>query len=110
MFPAGKMRVSKRVCRGRRMPVMEWSDALVLDRGVMDETHRDFIELLNRLADAPEEAILAVLDEFIGHTQAHFAQEQRWMEQMTYPPLARHVREPDGGPGTAHDRRRRVAA
>ena len=31
------------------MPVMEWNESLVLDRGVMDETHEEFIELLNRL-------------------------------------------------------------
>ena len=92
------------------MPVMEWSDALVLDKGVMDETHREFIELLNRLAEAPDEKMLAALDEFISHTEEHFAQEQRWMEQMTYPPLTCHVREHDGVIETAHEVRRRVAA
>ena len=51
------------------MPVMEWNDALVLDKGVMDETHREFIELLNRLAEAPDENMLAALDEFISHTE-----------------------------------------
>ena len=65
------------------MAVMEWNETLVLDRGLMDDTHREFIELLNRLADAPDETMLPVLDEFIEHTEEHFAQEQRWMEQMT---------------------------
>ena len=92
------------------MPVMQWNESLVLDRGVMDETHEEFIELLNRLADAPDEKMLAVLDEFIAHTEEHFAQEQRWMEQMTYPPLTCHVREHDGVLETAHEVRRRVAA
>jgi hemerythrin-like metal-binding protein len=92
------------------MPVMEWSDALVIDKGIMDETHREFIELLNRLAEAPDEKMLAALDEFISHTEEHFAQEQRWMEQMTYPPLTCHVREHDGVLETAHEVRRRVAA
>ena len=92
------------------MPVMEWNESLVLDRGVMDETHEEFIELLNRLADAPDEKILVALDEFIVHTEEHFAQERRWMEQMTYPPLTCHVREHDGVLETAHEVRRRVAA
>ncbi|MEO8165693.1 MAG: hemerythrin domain-containing protein [Betaproteobacteria bacterium] len=92
------------------MPVMEWNDNLVLDQGVMDDTHREFIELLNRLADAPEAQMLGVLDEFIKHTEEHFAQEQRWMEQMTYPPLPCHVREHEGVLETAHEVRRRVAA
>ena len=92
------------------MPVMQWSEELVLDRGTMDDTHREFIDLLNRLADAPDKKMLAALDEFIRHTEEHFAQEQRWMEQMTYPPLTCHVREHDGVLETAHEVRRRVAA
>ena len=54
------------------MPLIEWDDHLVLDRGVMDETHREFIGLLNRLADVPDEQMLEVLNEFIAHTDAHF--------------------------------------
>ena len=92
------------------MPVMEWNQNLVIDQGIMDETHREFIELLNRVADAPEESMLAALDEFIRHSEEHFAQEQRWMEQMTYPPLTCHVKEHDGVLETAHEVRRRVAA
>lgn len=92
------------------MPVMEWNESLTLDRGVMDETHREFVELLNRLADAPGNQLLGVLDEFIAHSEGHFAQEQRWMEQMTYPPLECHVREHDGVMEIAHAVRARVAA
>ena len=82
----------------------------MFDRGTMDETHREFIALLNRLAEAPDEKMLAALDEFIRHTEEHFAQEQRWMEQRTYPPLACHVREHEGVLETAHEVRRHVAA
>ena len=92
------------------MSVMEWNESLVLGQGLMDETHREFIELLNRVAAAPDQEMLAVLDEFIRHTEAHFAQEQLWMEQMTYPPLTCHVREHDGVLETAREVRRRVAA
>ena len=92
------------------MAVMEWNETLVLDQGLMDDTHREFIELLNRLGDAPDETMLSVLDEFIKHTEEHFAQEQRWMEQMTFPPLTCHAREHDGVLETAREVRRRVAA
>lgn len=92
------------------MPVMEWDDTLVLDRGVMDDTHREFIGLLNQLADAPDGEMLAVLDEFIKHTKAHFAQEQRWMEQMSFPPTECHVREHDGVLEIAREVRNRAAA
>ena len=95
---------------GLAMPVMEWNEALVLDKGIMDETHRQFIELLNRLADAADEDVLRVLDEFISHTRKHFAQEQEWMEQMAFPPLACHAREHEGVLETAQEARRRALA
>jgi hemerythrin-like metal-binding protein len=99
-----------RFLAGDRVPVMEWDDNLVLDRGVMDDTHREFIGLLNRLADAPDDETLAVLDEFIAHTEAHFAHEQRWMEQMSFPPIECHVREHDGVLEIAREVRSRAAA
>ena len=92
------------------MPVMEWDDTLVLDRGVMDDTHREFIGLLNRLADAPDNEMLEVLDEFIKHTEAHFGQEQKWMEAMAFPPTECHVREHDGVLEIAREVRNRAAA
>ncbi|MGD8790070.1 MAG: hemerythrin, partial [Burkholderiales bacterium] len=61
------------------MPVMEWRNELALDSGVIDDTHKEFVDLLNRVYDAPDDQLLSVLDEFISHTEAHFAQEQRWM-------------------------------
>ena len=91
------------------MPVMEWDDSLVLDRGVMDDTHREFIGLLNRLADAPDDQMLAALDEFIAHTEAHFSQEQRWMEQMSFPPAECHVREHNGVLEIAREVRNRAS-
>lgn len=92
------------------MPVMEWNDALALDQGVMDDTHREFIELLNRLADAPEDRMLAVLDEFIAHTEAHFGQEQRWMEQMAFTATECHVNDHQGVMQVALEVRKRAAA
>ena len=92
------------------MPVMEWNESLMLDRGVMDETHREFIELLNRLAEAPETEMLAVLDEFIAHTEAHFSQEQRWMEKMSFPPTECHVNDHQGVLQVAYEVRKRAAA
>lgn len=95
---------------GMIMPIMEWNESLNLDHGVMDETHREFIELLNRLADTNEQDMLAAVDAFISHTEAHFAQEARWMEQMAFPPLECHAREHDGVMETARAVRARVAA
>jgi hemerythrin len=92
------------------MPVMEWNDALALDQDVMDDTHREFVELLNRLADAPEDRMLAVLDEFIAHTEAHFGQEQRWMEQLAFTATECHVNDHQGVMQVALEVRKRAAA
>lgn len=78
------------------MPVLEWSEALRLGQGVMDETHREFVELLNRFGEAPDADRLARLDEFIAHTEAHFGQEEAWMEAMAFPPLGCHRAEHAG--------------
>lgn len=92
------------------MPVMEWNESLALDMSVMDDTHREFIDLLNQLADAADDEVLGVLDLFIQHTEAHFAEEQRWMEAMEFSALECHAREHDGVLDTAREVRSRAAA
>lgn len=91
------------------MPLMQWNDALVLDGGIIDETHKEFVELLNRMFEAPDENMLEILDEFIAHTEAHFAQEQRWMEELDFPPLSCHVGEHEGVLEITREVRRRAA-
>ena len=92
------------------MAVMEWNDTLVLDQGVMDETHREFIDLLNRLADAADDEVVEMLDLFILHTEKHFAQEQQWMDKMAFPALECHAKEHDGVLETAREVRKRAAS
>lgn len=91
------------------MPVFAWTDQLAIDQGVMDDTHKEFVDLLNRVADAPEGEILAVIDEFIEHTRQHFAQEERWMESLQFPPLHCHRNEHEGVLQIAGEVRNRVA-
>ena len=91
------------------MPVIEWDDHLVLDRGVMDDTHREFIGLLNRLAEAPDNEMPELLDEFIKHTEAHFGQEEAWMEALQFPPLGCHRTEHEGVLEIMREVRKRIA-
>jgi hemerythrin-like metal-binding protein len=88
---------------------MEWDDSLVLDQGVIDDTHREFVELLNRMADAPDAGMVAAIDEFIEHCDFHFGQEQRWMQELAFPPLACHVGEHDSVMEIAREVRKRAA-
>jgi len=61
------------------MSRLEWTDALALDLPTMDETHREFVDLLAAVEAAPDDQLAAAWQELIGHTQAHFAREDRWM-------------------------------
>ena len=90
-------------------PLIEWSETLVLDQPAMDLTHREFVALLNRVGEAGEGELLARLDEFIAHTEAHFGQEEAWMEAMQFPALGCHRAEHEGVLETMHEVRKRVA-
>lgn len=67
------------------MAQMQWVEQFELGLDKMDDTHREFVTLYNEVAAAAPEQFLARLDAFISHTQAHFDQENRWMEQVGFP-------------------------
>jgi hemerythrin-like metal-binding protein len=58
---------------------LNWSAELHTGDARMDETHAEFTDTVNRLIDTPVDQQLALYREFIAHTEAHFAQEDRWM-------------------------------
>lgn len=66
------------------MPALEWSEALTLDLPLMDDTHREFVDLLAAFDAAGEPARLAAWSTLIDHTQAHFDQEDRWMRETRF--------------------------
>ena len=61
------------------MTLLQWTERLELGDPAMDDTHREFVDLLNRLAESDDAAFVARLDRLLEHTGAHFAQEERWM-------------------------------
>jgi hemerythrin-like metal-binding protein len=71
----------------------EWQERYILGHEPMDATHREFITRVKALAESGNETALAELERLIAHTQAHFAQENRWMEESAFPPLHCHVGE-----------------
>ena len=66
------------------MPRLEWSDGLSLDLPIMDETHREFVELLALAQGSPDEALSASWWRLIEHTAEHFGQEDRWMQATRF--------------------------
>lgn len=62
------------------MATLEWSDALVLHVAPMDATHQEFVTLLADVETAPDAQLSARWQVLLAHTEAHFAQEDHWME------------------------------
>lgn len=80
---------------------------MVLGNPVLDDTHAEFVELLNRLQDATD--VLPILDEMIAHTAAHFALEESWMARINFPAAGCHVSEHNQVIGVMRMVRKRVA-
>ena len=58
---------------------LEWSENLALDLPLMDDTHREFVELLAQTQAADDAALPGLWRRLIDHTDQHFGQEDRWM-------------------------------
>ena len=72
------------------MSALVWSDALSLSMPVMDQTHHEFVELLDKAANSDDEHLLAHWDALIHHTQDHFDRENAWMQASGFAPVNCH--------------------
>lgn len=66
----------------------------------MNRDHAEFVTLRDSLleqmdAHSPAEGVDASLDELLTHTQHHFAEEERLMREVNFPPLPAHKGEHD---------------
>lgn len=75
------------------MAELQWKADFEVGVARMDDSHREFVEHYNALARAAPEDFLARLDDFAAHTAEHFAQENRWMEAVNFPPCHRAEHE-----------------
>ena len=66
------------------MAHLEWSDALNLDLPLMDETHREFVDLLAAVDRAEDVQLLSAWTTLVDHTEQHFGQEDAWMESTRF--------------------------
>ena len=74
--------------------LIEW-DALLYGLGVpaMDETHAQFIKLLNQLDAAPNSEFTGLFTKLVEHTRLHFEEEESRMLQCNFPAIAEHCSE-----------------
>src|SRR4051794_22536575 len=90
--------------------VFEWSDSFKLGYTPMDETHQEFVEIVNAMLSCPEQDLLAQLDAFAIHGEAHFAQELAWMTATDFPSTACHAGEHDAVMKSVREVREHLAA
>jgi hemerythrin-like metal-binding protein len=70
-----------------------WTDAYLVGFPSMDDTHREFVERLDSLFKATDAGIAERLLEMIEHSEHHFSQENRWMEETEFPARECHIGE-----------------
>lgn len=58
---------------------LTWAPNLQTGDPRMDDTHEEFVTMLNQLLATPMRDQLPLYREFLAHTVAHFEQEERWM-------------------------------
>lgn len=65
---------------------LTWTPTLGVGDARMDETHEEFVTLLNQLLATPQSEQLPPYLRFVEHTRTHFAQEERWMLATGFTP------------------------
>lgn len=66
------------------MPALAWSDSFVLDLAAMDDTHREFIDLLATVVNAADPDVLSAWQALVSHTEDHFERENHWMRSTGF--------------------------
>lgn len=71
----------------------KWMDRYLLGYRAMDETHREFVALVDKLLTTPDAGLVKALDALAEHAVAHFEQEEGWMRATDFPATECHVDE-----------------
>lgn len=72
---------------------LTWTDAFLAGYGPMDDTHREFVDIVGAMLRGPDETLLEHLQKLIVHTEHHFSQEERWMNATAFPATECHTDE-----------------
>lgn len=70
-----------------------WTDAFLVGLPAMDDTHREFVDIVGAMLKAPDEQLLGHLRELIKHSEHHFSQEEAWMNSTDFPATECHTNE-----------------
>jgi hemerythrin-like metal-binding protein len=73
------------------MTILQWSNSLTLGLPGLDDSHREFVDLLAAVIGASNGELLARWSDLLEHTRAHFAEEEQWMKLSGDVGADRHV-------------------
>lgn len=92
------------------MILLQWQDEKhLLGFSEMDETHKEFAELVNLLGQMAEpESFKVMFAELLAHTKSHFDYEDSLMVNSAFPALAEHRSEHNRVLGQLHQINERV--
>lgn len=76
----------------------KWSTEYSVSIKVIDDQHRELVNILNRLFISVskregDKVIASILDALVGYTKTHFELEERLMRQAKYEDLEPHIEE-----------------
>ncbi|GAA4339160.1 hypothetical protein GCM10023144_37070 [Pigmentiphaga soli] len=67
-----------------------WTDSFLLGFEPMDNTHREFVELVQAMLESDQAAFPGRLRAFIRHAERHFGEEYEWMSSTEFPATQCH--------------------
>ena len=79
------------------MPI-PWTDDLNLGISIIDEQHKNFVAILNRLYKAIDELktkveIGDIFDDLVAYTDVHFGTEEKYFKEFSYEGAEEHIAE-----------------
>ena len=92
------------------MLIENFDDNYLLGVAQMDDTHREFAVLVNRLGEADKDDFIKLFDELVSHTEAHFEAENALMREYDFPAIREHMGEHERVLGELHRIAKKVAA
>lgn len=100
----------EQVCVPRESDSFVWSDTMLMGCIPMDETHREFVEIVGRLLQCNKSNAGSLLESLETHIVAHFELERTLMASTDFPAAACHNDEHDAVLGSLKGVRERLAS
>ncbi len=80
------------------MPIIAWTEDMLVHIEKMDNQHKKLLSILNDLNDAmlqekDKEVLSGIINALADYTYYHFMTEEKYLDQFEYPETTRHKNE-----------------